>query len=118
MIEHQDEIEALRLFQTAGASFRSNIQNDQSTARQNQLDRPNLMPLAVWDAYRKLDKVKSERLVSELTALVSLLRAVCELDAEPIAFEDTVRRNFQTWVMSYHSGGSVKSPKNKWNGCR
>ena len=35
---------------------------------------------------------------------------MCELDAEPMAFEDR-RRNFQTWIMSYHSGGSVKFTK-------
>ena len=71
-------------------------------------ERPNLMPLTVWGAYQRLDKIKSSNPVSELTALVSLLRTVCGLDVEPTAFEDVVRKNFQTWIMSYHSGGSEK----------
>ncbi|MDB2514622.1 DEAD/DEAH box helicase family protein [Alphaproteobacteria bacterium] len=112
LIEHQDEIEALRIY------FKQPQRRSEVTYKmikallgKIKLDRPNLMPLAVWDAYRKLDKVKSKDPVSELTALVSLIRTVCKLDAEPTAFEDTVRRNFQTWIMSYHSGGSGKYTK-------
>ena len=36
---------------------------------------------------------------------------MCSLDPEPTAFEDIVRRNFQKWIMAYHSGGSVKFNK-------
>jgi len=66
------------------------------------------LPLTVWEAYRKLDKVKSKDPVSELTALISLLRTVCGIDTEPTSFEDTVRKNFQRWILAYHSGGSAK----------
>lgn len=112
LIEHQDEIEALRIyFKQPQRRSEVTFKMIKALLGKIKLDRPNLMPLAVWNAYRKLDKVKSKDPVSELTALVSLLRTVCELDAEPIAFEDTVRRNFQTWIMSYHSGGSVKFTK-------
>jgi len=112
LIEHQDEIEALRIyFKQPQRRSEVTFKMIKALLGKIKLDRPNLMPLAVWDAYRKLDKVKSKDPVSELTALVSLLRTVCELDADPTAFEDIVRRNFQTWIMASHSGGSVKFTK-------
>ena len=71
-------------------------------------ERPNLMPLAVWKAYQRLDKVKSNDPVSELTALVSLLRSICGMDNETTAFEDTVRKNFQRWILKYNQSVSTK----------
>ena len=107
--DNQDEIEALRIYfkqphRRAEVSFKM-IKGLLSKIK---LDRPNLMPLTVWGAYQRLDKVKSNDPISELTALVSLIRTVCGLDSEPTAFEDTARKNFQNWIMSYHSGGAVK----------
>jgi len=46
--------------------------------------------------------------VSELAALVALIRRVCDLDATLAPFDATVRRNFQTWIMQHHSGDSQK----------
>ena len=107
--DKQDEIEALRIYfkqphRRAEVSFKM----IKGLLRKIKLDRPNLLPLIVWRAYQRLDKVKSNDPISELTALVSLVRTVCNLDSEPTAFDDTARKNFQNWIMSYHSGGSVK----------
>jgi type I restriction enzyme R subunit len=46
--------------------------------------------------------------VSELTALVALIRRVCGVDKEITDFGQTVRKNFQDWIMKYHAGGSNK----------
>ncbi|MGH8761818.1 MAG: type I restriction-modification enzyme R subunit C-terminal domain-containing protein, partial [Nitrosospira sp.] len=71
-------------------------------------DKPKLAPLRVWQAYRQLDGYKGAQPVSELAALVALIRRVCGMDAKLSAFDDTVRRNFQDWIMKHHSGGSEK----------
>lgn len=71
-------------------------------------DKPKLAPLHVWRAYSQLDDYKGEQPISELTALVALIRRVCGMDEKLSAFDDTVRRNFQNWVMKHHSGGGEK----------
>jgi len=71
-------------------------------------DKPKLAPLRVWHAYSQLDEYKGEQPISELTALVALIRRVCGMDDKLSTFDDTVRRNFQNWVMKHHSGGSEK----------
>ncbi len=72
------------------------------------VDKPKLAPLYVWQAYRQLDDYKGAQPVSELTALVALIRRVCGMDARLATFDDTVRRNFQNWIMKHHSGGGDK----------
>ena len=71
-------------------------------------DKPKLAPLRVWQAYRQLDDYKGAQPISELTTLVALIRRVCGMDARLSTFDDTVRRNFQNWVMKHHSGGTEK----------
>ena len=71
-------------------------------------EKPNLMPLRVWESYQRLEKTTSGKPISELTALVSLVRKVCKVDEKLKLFEDCVRKNFQDWIMTKHSG---KNPK-------
>ncbi len=71
-------------------------------------DKPQLAPLRVWQAYTQLDDYKGKHPVSELTALVALIRRVCGMDEKLSAFDESVRRNFQNWIMKHHSGGSEK----------
>jgi type I restriction enzyme R subunit len=71
-------------------------------------DRPRLAPLRVWQAYAVLDEYKGSRPSSELTALVALIRRVCGIDATVSPYSETVRRNFQNWIMTRHSGGGEK----------
>ena len=71
-------------------------------------DKPRLSPLRVWQAYALLDEYKGSQPVSELTALVALIRRVCGLDATISPYSETVRRNFQKWIMTHHSGGGEK----------
>jgi len=71
-------------------------------------DKPQLAPLRVWQAYRQLDGYQGAQPEKELAALVALIRRVCGMDAKLSPFDDTVRRNFQNWIMKHHSGGSEK----------
>jgi len=71
-------------------------------------DKPKLAPLRIWHAYSQLDDYKGDQPIGELTALVALIRRVCGMDEKLSTFDDSVRRNFQNWVMKHHSGGSEK----------
>ena len=65
-------------------------------------DRPGLAPLRVWHAQTLIDDYSGQQPLSELTALVALIRRVCGMDATLSPYSETVRRNFQTWIMTRH----------------
>ena len=71
-------------------------------------DRPRLSPLRVWQAYALLDDYKGAQPVRELTALVALIRRACGIDKRLSPYSETVRRNFQNWIMTHHSGSGEK----------
>ncbi|KAF0178286.1 MAG: type I restriction enzyme R subunit [Nitrospirae bacterium] len=81
-------------------------------------DKPALAPLRVWLAYSQLDEYKGKQPVSELSALVALIRRVCGMDEKLADFDDTVRRNFQNWILKYHSGSGVKFNEEQMNWLR
>lgn len=107
--EHRDEIEALTIFFSQPAR-RSEITYDMIKAVLDALrkDRPNLAPLRVWRAFALLDEYNGSDPVNELTALVSLIRRVCAIDKKIAPYAETVRRNFQTWILKRHSGAGQK----------
>jgi type I restriction enzyme R subunit len=106
---NRDEIEALTIFYSQ-PQRRSELTYDMIRAVFDRLkhDRPRLAPLRVWQAYAILDEYKGNQPSSELTALVALIRRVCGIDAAVSPFSETVRRNFQNWIMTRHSGGGEK----------
>jgi type I restriction enzyme R subunit len=81
-------------------------------------DKPKLAPLRVWQAYQQLESRHSlspsrrrgagGNPVNELTTLVALIRRVCGWDKTLTPFDDTVRRNFQSWIMQRHAGSGEK----------
>lgn len=107
--EQVDEIEALTIYFKIPAR-RSEVTYPQIKALLDTLkqQRPKLAPLRIWQAYAHLDKYRGDNPVSELTALVALLRRVCGMDTGITTFGSTVRKNFQRWILSYHAGGSDK----------
>ncbi len=107
--EHRDQIDALTIFfyQPARRSevTYAMIQTVLAALRR---DRPKLAPLRVWRAYSLLDEYHGSAPATELTALVALIRRVSGIDAKISPFADTVRRNFQTWILKRHSGAGEK----------
>ena len=107
--DNRDEIEALTIFfsqphrrcELTYAMIREVFDRLKS-------DQPRLAPLRIWQAYALLDEYKGNQPVSELTALVALIRRVCGIDATISPYSETVRRNFQTWIMTHHSGAGDK----------
>jgi type I restriction enzyme, R subunit len=106
--EHQDEIEALSIyFQEPMRRREVTFEMVRSVMERLRADRPKLAPVRVWQAYQLLEPCK-ESPVSELTALVGLIRRVAEVDGTLTSYESVVRRNFQSWIMRTHAGGGEK----------
>lgn len=109
LASHKDQIEALSIFYDQPQRRR-----DITYAMIHQIldvlktDRPKLAPLHVWQAYSQLDSYQGKQPVSELTALIGLIRRVCGIDQQLSDFDSTVRRNFQTWIMRHHAGNPDK----------
>jgi type I restriction enzyme R subunit len=110
--ENRDEIEALHIFYSQPARRREvTYEMIKTLFEKIKSDKPKLAPIRVWRAYAMLDEIKSQDPASELTALVSLIRRACGIDASITRYSDVVRRNFQTWIMQHHSGGEPKFSK-------
>ncbi|RTE89468.1 DEAD/DEAH box helicase family protein [Bradyrhizobium sp. LVM 105] len=107
--ENKDQIEALTIFYTQSAR-RSTVTYAMIKVLFDALkaDRPKLAPLRVWRAYALLDEYKGSDPVNELTALVALIRRTCGIDEKIAPYGDTVRRNFQSWILKRHSGAGEK----------
>ena len=107
--EHRDQIEALTIFYSQPAR-RSEVTYKmiKSVLDALKTDRPKLAPVRVWRAYALLDGYKGADPANELTALVALIRRVCGIDAKLAPYADTVRRNFQSWILKRHSGAGEK----------
>ena len=106
---NRDEIEALTIFYTQ-PHRRSELTYGMVREVFDKLkaDKPRLAPLRVWQAYALLDEYTGQQPVTELTALVALIRRVCGIDSKISPYSETVRRNFQSWIMTHHSGGGEK----------
>ncbi len=110
--EHKDEITALSIFYDQPYRRRDiTYQMISELLQRLHEDRPHLAPLRVWQAYAQLDDVLSKDSRTprnELTALVSLIRRACGIDATIAPFDDTVRRNFKRWIFNRQSGNAPK----------
>ena len=106
---NRDEIEALTIFYSQPHRRRElTYAMVREVLERLKRDRPRLSPLRVWQAYALLDEYNGKRPVSDLTALVALVRRVCGIDSTVSRYSDTVHRNFQNWIMKRHSGSSEK----------
>ena len=109
---HRDEIEALTIFYDQPHRRRElTYAMIRELCDRLRKDEPRLSPLRVWQAYALLDNYKGykgSQPTRELTLLVALIRRVCGIDATISPYSDTVRRNFQNWVMKHHSGSGEK----------
>ena len=106
---NRDEIEALTIFYAQPHRRRElTYAMIREVFDRLKSDKPRLAPLRVWQAYALLDEYKGSQPVSELTALVALIRRVGGIDATISPYQETVRRNFQDWIMKHHSGSGEK----------
>ena len=106
---NRDEIEALTIFYAQPYRRRDlTFEMIREVFEKLKTDRPRLAPLRVWQAYSVLDEYNGRQPASELTALVALIRRVCGIDEKISTYSDTVRRNFQNWIMTHHSGSGEK----------
>jgi len=107
--EHKDQIEALQIFYSQPQRRKElTLAMIQQVMDKLKADKPILAPLHVWQAYSQLGNGQGKQPLSELTALVALIRHICEIDKELITYDATVRRNFQNWVMKHHAGAGDK----------
>ncbi len=116
---NRDEIEALTIYFAQPWRRREvTLKLVRQVLDKLKTDKPKLAPLRVWQAYAQLDQRPDAAPEQELTALVALIRRVCGLDATITPFADTVRKNFQTWIMQRHAGGTDKFNEEQMNWLR
>ena len=109
---NKDEITALSIFYDQPYQRRTiTYTMIKAVLEKLKLDKPTLAPHRVWEAYGALEKVKSERPESELTALVSLIRKVCGLDAQLTNYSSVVDKNFQAWIFRKQAGELKFTPE-------
>ena len=106
---HQDELEALTIFfSQPQRRHKVTYAMIHEVLEVLKREKPALAPARVWQAYAHLDDYKGSQPVQELTLLVALIRRASGLDERLADYADTVRRNFQTWVMARHAGAGEK----------
>jgi type I restriction enzyme R subunit len=110
--QYKDEITALEIYYDQ-PHRRREITFEMITEVLEKLksDKPKLAPLNVWRAYELVDDYKGKKPISELTALVALIRRVVGIDDKLSAFDATVSKNFQSWIMKHHAGSNQKFTK-------
>jgi type I restriction enzyme R subunit len=109
LASYKDQIEALSIFYDQPQRRRDiTYAMIQQVLEVLKTDKPKLAPLHVWQAYSQLDNYQGKQPVSELTALIGLIRRVCGIDAQLADYDSSVRRNFQTWIMRHHAGNPDK----------
>lgn len=102
---NKDEITALRIFYNQPYRRRDiTFTMIKEVLAKLTLDKPHFAPLRVWQAYEQLEKVNGSSPKNELTALVSLLRRITEIDPVLTPYPQTVNKNFQTWAFKKQAG--------------
>jgi type I restriction enzyme R subunit len=103
--KHKDEIKALSIFYNQPYNRRNITFNMiKEVMEKLKLEKPQLAPVYVWNAYAAIENVKSRQPKDELTALVSLIRRVCGIDNELKAFDKTIDENFKNWIFKQNAG--------------
>jgi type I restriction enzyme, R subunit len=114
--DHRDRLDALTIYfsqpQRRQEVTLAQIQDVLAALKQHA---PRLAPLRVWDAYARLDALPANaRPLTELTALVALLRRACGLDKKLTPFADTVRRNYRDWILRANAGTPFSAQQAAW----
>ena len=117
--EHKDEIAALSIyFDQPYRRKEVTFEMVKTLLSKLTTDQPKLAPVRIWQAYALLDGVSNRTPENELTALVALVRRVCGLDKTIAPYADTVRKNFQQWILKRHQGNAPKFDEEQMNWLR
>ena len=104
--QNKNEITALQIFYSQPFRRRElTYKMIQEVLEKLKTDKPLLAPMKVWHAYEQLDKVTGKPL-SELIALVSLIRKVTGIDEVLTSYDKSVDKNFQEWVFRKQAGAT------------
>jgi type I restriction enzyme R subunit len=107
--ENKDHLAALSIFYSQPFRRREiTFAMLQEVMEKLRADAPRIAPLRVWQAYSQLESYRGKQPINELTALVALIRRACGIDSSLSTFDETVRRNFQNWIMARHAGAGEK----------
>lgn len=107
--QHKDEIVALSIFFDQPYRRRElTYEMIKTLLDKLKKDKPSLAPARIWQAYAELDGIKGTSPQSELTAIVALIRRATGIDKALTPYDQTVRRNFQNWVLKKHQGTTPK----------
>ena len=103
---HRDQLDALTIYyQQPQRRQEVTLSQIKEVLEALKSEAPRLAPLRVWDAYAQLDTLPDNaRPLTELTALVALIRRACGIDQKLTPFADTVRRNFRDWILRKNAG--------------
>ncbi len=102
---NKDEIKALSIFYNQPYQRRDiTFKMIQDVMEKLRMDKPNLAPDFVWNAYTALEDVKGNQPKDELTSLVSIIRRACGIDNELKPFDKTIDENFKTWIFKQNAG--------------
>lgn len=103
--QNKDEIQALSIFYNQPYNRRNiTFRMIREVMEKLKIDKPQLAPDYVWNAYAAIENVKSKQPSDELTALVSLIRRACGIDKHLIPFDKTIDENFKTWIFKQNAG--------------
>lgn len=106
--DHQNEMIALQIFYDQPYRRRElTYRMIKELSEKILLERPDLAPLKVWNAYTELEQaIGSPK--SELVALIALIRRVIGIDDALTHFDKTVDKNFADWVWNKQAGAGQK----------
>jgi len=103
--ENKDEITALSIYYNQPFQRRTvTFKMIKEVLEKLKREKPALAPLHVWSAYALLEEFHGNQPLNELTALISLIRRVTEIDKKLSPFNKVVSRNFQNWVFGKQAG--------------
>ena len=116
---HKDEIKALSIFYNQPYQRRDiTYRMIKEVMEKLKVEKPQLAPDHVWQAYASLEEVKSKKPESELIALVSLIRRVCGIDQQLTAYDKTVDENFKKWIFEKNAGKHNRFTEEQMNWLR
>lgn len=102
---NKDEIAALSIFYDQPYRRRElTFKMVKELLERLKLDKPQLAPHYLWEAYARLETVNGDSPKNELVALVSLVRRVCGIDQQLTPYTKTVDKNFQDWAFRKQAG--------------